>query len=122
MADTQVSTEVPDCLGEAGQALWTEVTGEWTLRTDELVLLLEACRTKDELERLNEAIDQHPLLTTGAQGQERVHPLFTEIRAHRLALRQLFLFLGLGGVDENSAEARSAHGRSLARARWSNRG
>lgn len=115
-------TTAIEALGTAGKELWESVTKEYELRTDELILLMEACRLKDELERLERAIRDTELLTTGAQGQERVHPVFAEARAHRLALRQLLQFLGLGGENANSAEARSAHGRALARARWGSRG
>jgi len=107
-------------LGEAGQELWEAVTEEYDLRADEYPVLVEACRTKDELEAMNDAIQLLPsMVTKGAQGQERTHPIITEARAHRLALRSLMSFLGLE-EDPNSPEARSAHGRRLARARWGN--
>lgn len=112
----------PDSLGWAGTKLWNDITSEWTLRVDEQVLLLEACRLKDELERLSEEMENVPVLVPGAKGQERVHPLYTEVRSHRLAIKQILSALALGGSDASDPEARSAHGRALARARWGNRG
>jgi hypothetical protein len=48
----------------------------------ELCVLAEACRTKDELDRLEAAVRALPsLLATGSQGQEKAHPLLAEVRA-----------------------------------------
>lgn len=122
---TPKASPTPEGLAEAGSSLWVAVTNEWTLRADEELLLLEACRTVDELELLHEALTASPLLTEGAKGQNRTHPIFQEIRAHRLALKQLLKYLGLSEAAVDPAERalqRSEHGRKLARARWGPRG
>lgn len=115
---TQIApSAVPDGLGEEGTTLWVAITSEWNMDVQEVPILLAACRLADELARLEEALADAPTVVTGAQGQSRAHPLFSETRAHRLALKQLLGSLGIH--EEDSPEARSAHGRRLARARWS---
>jgi hypothetical protein len=107
----------PEGLGDAGAALWRDVRRDYVLRADEEVLLVSACRTLDELGRLEQKLATTSLTVAGSKGQVRPHPLLAETRAHRLALRQL---LGAIGIDEADAEhgdhgqARSAAGRKLA--------
>jgi hypothetical protein len=108
---------VPEGLGDIGAALWRDVRRDYVLRADEEVMLVSACRTLDELVRLEEKLGKSSLTVSGSKNQVRPHPLIAEVRAHRLALRQL---LGALGIDEAQAEAgdhgqaRSAAGRKLA--------
>jgi hypothetical protein len=61
-----------------------------------------------------------PLTVKGSMGQEREHPLLSEIRQQRLTLARLLKQLEL--PDDVAAPAsRTAEGRALARARWSKR-
>jgi pyruvate/2-oxoglutarate dehydrogenase complex dihydrolipoamide acyltransferase (E2) component len=121
--------DAPAGLGEAGRAFWLAVRREWKLRADEDVLLLAACRTLDELAPLERALADASPVVAGSRGQVRPHPLIAEVRAHRLALRQLLAALGLAEADASSgdaavraASARSSAGRQLARHRWRPRG
>ena len=48
-------------------------------------MLEQACRTADELDRLERAVRALPsLVVEGSTGQPRSHPLLAEVRAHRL--------------------------------------
>lgn len=115
--------EPPEALGTAGRSLYVEVRRDWKLRPDEERLLLAACRTCDELERMERALATTDPVVTGSKGQERAHPLIAEVRAHRLALRQLFTALGIREAieGEHDGTARSHAGRQLARRRWGSR-
>ncbi len=115
----------PAGLDKAGQQLWQDIRGEWDLRPDEDRLLAAACVTLDEIKRLEQALAVADLVVEGSKGQARPNPLIAEVRAHRLAFRQL---LGSLGISEAEGEAgasdgaeRSSAGRKLAAQRWSKR-
>lgn len=114
---------IPDGLGDAGLNLWRAVRGEWTLRPDEEALLVAACRTIDELGRLEEALAEAAPVAVGSRGQARAHPLVSAVREHRRVLRELLGSLGLAEADAIAGEgrpdlARSHAGRQLVRQRW----
>lgn len=113
--------EPPDGLEDAGQRLWRSIVGPLELRPDETPLLTAACRTLDEIEAMQLALADAPPVVTGSKGQVRPHPLIAEVRAHRLALRQLLGSLGIEDPDDAGGEG-SVAGRKLARARWDRRG
>lgn len=105
-------------LGRAGRRLWRDVTGGFELRPDELVALEQACRSVDELVRLEAALASAPTLTVGSAGQTVVHPLFAAVAAHRKVVGHLLDAVGLAVVDQPVLTP-SQTGRALARARWS---
>lgn len=113
----------PVKLKAAGRTLWRSVSDSYELREDERQALEAACRTLDELRRLEEALADAPVVVKGSKGQTRTNPLFAEVRAHRLTLRQLLRSIGL--VDEEGGGAgytRSSAGSALARQRWGQSG
>jgi hypothetical protein len=111
---------VPDGLDDPGAAFWRDVHRDWSLRPDEEQLLLAACRTIDELARLETALHDASVVVRGSKGQDRAHPLVREIREHRLALKQLLGAAGIGIAESGEtsggerARARSDAGRQLA--------
>lgn len=111
---------LPKSLGAKSRKFWRSVTGEFELRADELVLLENACREMDLIDRLNEALEYADIHVEGSQGQPVINPLFGEIRQHRLALKQLLGQLDLpeGDTDGAAAAGRSSAGRHLAAVRW----
>ena len=112
----------PVGLGVAGARLWRQVSGDFDLRADETVLLGAACTTLDTIARLVAAMIGAPLVVKGSLGQEREHPLLSELRQQRLTVARLLRQLDLLDVDEMAhlrSAARSAKGRALARERWS---
>jgi hypothetical protein len=116
----------PGRLESHGFALWLEMNVECELRPDEGRLLFEACRTLDEVGRMEVALSGVDMVVAGSKGQDRPHPLIGEVRAHRLALKSLLGSIGitddlLGGEGGGDSE-RSAAGRNLARKRWDRRG
>lgn len=110
----------PDGLGPAAKTMWGDITRDFDLRADELVILEQACRTLDLVERLERAItDPNSHITAkGSKGQTIVNPLTQEIRQQRACLKTLLAGLGLNNAGDTGEGSRSANARSLAMARW----
>jgi phage terminase small subunit len=112
----------PRGLDSKGLALWRAVVAENDLRPDELTVLGAACRTADELVRLEAELSGAELLVEGSAGQLRAHPLIAEVRAHRKLLGSLLRQLGLVEEDVTSKPVPLSLSRARAAAanvRWS---
>jgi hypothetical protein len=109
---------VPLGLGLAGKRLWRRVVALYALAEHEAEALAAACRMADDLARLEEALKDARVMTIGSRGQSVVNPIFSEVRAHRLALTRL---LFAAGLDAGEIEDRSTAARRLARRRWQGR-
>lgn len=113
----------PKGLGAAGRRLWRKVTAEWELDPSDYELLIEACRTVSELDRLATALAKAEPFVTGSTGQVKVHPAYAEVRQHRATLAALLGKLGIDDVDGQAdtspgAAWRSERARDAANARW----
>ena len=106
--------------GKEGTALYSAVSEAFELNADELKLLGMACRSADDLQTLEAALVGAPVMVPGSTGQERVNPLFAEIRATRALIGTLLARLRL--PDEDAAKAKSefntARARKAAGVRW----
>jgi hypothetical protein len=111
----------PSGLRTPGKRLWLSVIGRYVLTAAEQELLGQACRTADEVDRLEKAVRQLPELTVrGSSGQPKGHPLLAEVRAHRVLLERLTSALNLpDDAEEVGARAGTRHARKAAQARWS---
>lgn len=106
----------PAWLKERGRALWDQVTADYTLTPAALVLLGEACRTADRLERLAAALASGKTLWfelgDAAEGAEElgvpivVNGMIGEARQLQGALRQTLSSLGVVGVDAVAGEVK----------------
>lgn len=108
----------PRNLGRKASKFWRDVTGEYQLRVDELLLLEDACREIELIEQLEAAQAEEALIATGSMGQPVAAPLIQELRQHRVVLARLLAQLKLpdeGGSDSGSASAKA---RAAANARW----
>jgi hypothetical protein len=107
----------PSGLKAPGRRLWAAVVERYVLTAAELSVLVEACRTSDELER---AVRVLPELTTlGSTGQLKPHPLLEEVRRHRTLLERLTTALALPDEDQDVGQrGPSRHAQRAARARW----
>lgn len=108
--------------GAAGTSLWNQVAAVYELDPAEEMALGAACRTADEVARLEQALIECGVVVAGSKGQDRAHPLLAELRAHRLVLLRLLEAVGLDVDDVDRSFAKSHAGRQLAHQRWDRRG
>ncbi len=76
-------------------------------------IALEARRTRDRLEVLDEAVPREPLLCCDAGGRVLVHPAAVEARKQAATLKQLIAALGLSDPKTGRRpQRRGPHGVS----------
>jgi hypothetical protein len=112
--------KAPTGLRAPGKRLWVAVADKYVLTPAEVSVLVEACRTSDELDRLEHAVRVLPeFTTTGSTGQLKPHPLLEEVRRHRTLLERLTTALALPDEDQDvGLRGASRHAQKAARARW----
>jgi hypoxanthine-guanine phosphoribosyltransferase len=113
----------PRALSTKARKLYNDITKNYDLRPDELMILEAACFEVDLIDRLQEELDSGAMTVTGYSGQDTANPMITEVRQHRMALKSLLAQLKLP-VEEvpkagETAEEISAKARKAANARWS---
>jgi hypothetical protein len=110
----------PTGLKAQGKRLWAAVATKYVLTPAELEMLAQACRTADELDRLERAVRQLSELTVrGSTGQPKAHPLLEEVRRHRVLLERLTSALCLPNEDEQVGRTPGQkHGQRAIEARW----
>jgi hypothetical protein len=110
----------PTGLKASGKRLWLSVADRYVLTAAELEMLSQACRTADELDRLERAVRQLTELTVhGSTGQPKAHPLLEEVRRHRVLLERLTSALCLPNEDEEIGRTPGQkHGQKAINARW----
>ncbi|AXH67922.1 terminase small subunit [Mycobacterium phage Bromden] len=89
----------PPGLLEAGQALWTSISGERELDAATRVLLLNACRIADRLDQLDKEIDGR-LISYNQRGDEVINPLISEHRQQYTTLANILSKMGLGELPK----------------------
>lgn len=119
MSDTKVKPSPPEGLSEAGRAMWTDITGTYDLRADELRVLKDACFEADVVDQIQASLGSFTV--EGSQGQTVASPLLSELRMHRSTLSSLLKQLRLPDASD-TPESRSSAARDAANARWSRRG
>ena len=110
---------LPRGLRAGGKRFWSKVAEKYELNADEHEILLQACRTVDELDSINAALRTAEPLTAGPRGQLVANPLFAEARAHRAVLGRMLKALGLPDGDEQPESWTTKRAREAAQARWS---
>jgi len=108
-----------------GCRFWTDVTGTYRLRVDELETLAQACREMDLIDELAASQRSRSNIAKGYNGQDVADPMISELRQHRITLLGHLKALKLPDVEGRSAgkkgetsEDVSEKARSAARARW----
>lgn len=109
----------PDGLGERALRLWAGVTTAYDLRVDDVIVLEDACREIDLIDRLEDDMPTSGFTVKGGYGSTLINPVIPELRQHRALLAKLLGQLklpddpGTGATEDASTAARRA-----ANARW----
>lgn len=112
-------TKPPTGLAARGRRYWQTTTEAFELTDSETEILLEVCRTLDDLDRLSAAIAKNGAMVAGSAGQPVVNPALTEARGQRAILHRLVSALALPD-DDGHAVPTATHTRAAtaAAARW----
>lgn len=94
--------KAPPGLRAGGKKLWSAVCEDYELAAHELSVLLQACRTVDSLDALEEVVRAEGVTAESSQGA-RVHPCLVEARQQRLALAKLLASLRIPVDDAEDA-------------------
>ena len=91
----------PSGLAASGTKLWRSIVDEYTLDVHEQLLLVEACRVADRLERLATEAAANPVPVQNVKGDRIAHPAMVEARQQAVVLSRLVASLRLpsGEVD-----------------------
>jgi hypothetical protein len=90
----------PAGLGTSGKKLWRSVVTEYDLQVHEEILLLEASRCSDRLDRLAEEAAKGTVTVRNIKGDQVAHPAMVEARQQGAALSRLLASLRLPSGDE----------------------
>ena len=85
-----MADRAPSGLKSSGRRLWKATTGPLELDEHERALLLEACRTADQLDALEAEVAADGVLVDG-----KPHPALVEARQQRITLTRLVAALRL---------------------------
>lgn len=112
IAVTQLTDDsVPDGLDVSGVRLWESVAGNFDLDVHEQLLLLQACRTADLLDRLSDAASRGQLTVRNAKQEEVTNPVITEHRQQSLVLARLLASLRMPSGEEDQRPQRRGAAR-----------
>ena len=90
----------PTGLDASGRLLWESVAGEFELDVHEQLLLLQACRTADLLDRLARRGEGADLTVFNAKGEQVTAPWITEHRQQSIVLARILAALRMPSGDE----------------------
>jgi hypothetical protein len=101
--------KTPAGLAGAGARLWRSIVDEYALDCHEELLLLQACRTCDRLDRLDVEASDNPVTVVNMKGDRVSHPALVESRQQSLTLARLLASLRLpSGEEEDRPQRRGA--------------
>jgi hypothetical protein len=98
---TTRATRAPKELASTGKKLWNRVLKEFELADHEELVLLQACRIADNLDRLQLDLGTGTMLLESSQGS-RIHPAAVEARQQSLALAKIMASLRIPFGDEEA--------------------
>lgn len=108
-------TEPPKGLHDGGQRLWQSVMDLYDLDMHEEILLLQACRTKDLLDRLDDELAITGTLITNTKGDNVTNPAIVESRLQSITLTRLLASLRLPSGETEGGDLVRPQRRGAAR-------
>jgi hypothetical protein len=97
---------VPAGLSVSGLRLWESVARDYELDVHEELLLLQACRTADRLDRLEVEAADGPVTVANHRGDSVAHPAMIESRQQSITLARLLAALRLPAGEDGGELAR----------------
>lgn len=91
---------VPVGLGEAGRKLWSASASAYDFDAHEELLLLQACRTADRLDRLEDEARGSAVTVENHRGDQVAHPALVEARQQAITLARLLAALRMPSGEE----------------------
>jgi hypothetical protein len=88
-------TPTPSGLAASGRRLWRDVIDSYDLDVHEQLLLTEACRVADRLDRLAVEAADNPVTSHNMKGDLIAHPAMVEARQQAIVLSRLVASLRL---------------------------
>jgi hypothetical protein len=122
MVNTQPRRNPPRDLKKRGKRLWRSVFDDYEPSPTEEQILLDLCRTLDEIDVLTAVLAQSEMVVAGSTGQLVVNPVIGALREHRKLAVRLSLALAVPGEGETYGRRRSTSARAAAQARWHRKG
>lgn len=105
----QSGPKAPDGLDASGRELWLSVVEDYELEAHERLLLLQACRCVDRLDRLAVEEVAGPITVASRQGDPIANPALVEARQQSLAFARMLASLRLpSGEDAGRPQRRGA--------------
>ncbi|MGW8953032.1 hypothetical protein [Streptomyces sp. NPDC055709] len=101
----------PADLGESGARLWDAALADQEFDVHEELLLLQACRTADLLDRLSSAARRGDLTVKNGKGDQVANPVVTEHRQQSLVLARLLASLRMPSGEEGERPQRRGAAR-----------
>lgn len=101
--------KTPAGLNAAGCQLWRSVVDDYELGAHEALVLLEACRVSDRLDRLAIEAAGAPVTIVNVKGDVVTNPVLIEARMQAITLSRLIASLRLpSGEEEGRPQRRGA--------------
>ncbi|HVB77231.1 MAG TPA: hypothetical protein VNI34_05445 [Candidatus Nitrosotalea sp.] len=98
--NTAKAPKAPAGLAVAGRKLWRAVTDEYDLLAHEELLLLQACRCADHLDRLADEATHGTVTVENFRGDQVANPAMVEARQQSITLSRLLASLRLPSGEE----------------------
>ncbi len=98
--------KTPPRLNTAGRRLWRDALADYDFDTHEELLLLQACRCADRLDRLAIEAESNPVTVENHKGDLVAHPALTESRQQSITLARLLAALRLPAGEDGGELSR----------------
>lgn len=100
------ASKPPKGLSSSGRRLWNAALADHDFDVHEELLLLQACRCADHLDRLAAEAHAGSVTVTNVKGDEVAHPAMVEARQQSLVLARLLASLRMPSGEEGAELSR----------------